>query len=42
VNGERESRRGRQLAPGDAVTVGADELLVTHGGTRGPAAGPPR
>jgi ribosome-associated protein len=29
VNGEREDRRGRQLAIGDTVRVGEDELLVT-------------
>jgi ribosome-associated protein len=29
VNGEREDRRGRQLACGDTVRVGDDELLVT-------------
>lgn len=28
VNGERESRRGRQLVPGDIVTVGGEELRV--------------
>ena len=28
VNGESESRRGRQLHPGDVVTVGGDELRV--------------
>jgi ribosome-associated protein len=28
VNGEPEARRGRQLHPGDVVTVGDDELLV--------------
>jgi ribosome-associated protein len=28
VNGERESRRGRQLHPGDVVTVAGDELRV--------------
>jgi ribosome-associated protein len=28
VNGEREDRRGRQLHPGDVVTVEADELHV--------------
>ncbi len=31
VNGEREDRRGRQLHPGDVVTVGADELRVSVG-----------
>ena len=29
VNGEREDRRGRQLARGDTVRVGDEELLVT-------------
>lgn len=29
VNGEPENRRGRQLHPGDVVTVGDDELRVT-------------
>jgi ribosome-associated protein len=29
VNGEGEERRGRQLHPGDVVTVGGDELRVT-------------
>ena len=28
VNGERESRRGRQLRSGDVVRVGEEELLV--------------
>ncbi len=28
VNGEREDRRGRQLRPGDVVTVGDDALRV--------------
>ena len=31
VNGEREDRRGRQLHPGDLVTVGDDELRVAAG-----------
>jgi ribosome-associated protein len=31
VNGEREDRRGRQLHPGDVVTVGDQELRVTGG-----------
>jgi ribosome-associated protein len=31
VNGGREDRRGRQLHPGDVVTVGGDELRVTGG-----------
>jgi ribosome-associated protein len=29
VNGERETRRGRQLHPGDVVEVGGHELRVT-------------
>ena len=29
VNGEREDRRGRQLHPGDVVTVADQELRVT-------------
>ena len=32
VNGARESRRGRQLHPGDRVRVGGEELRVTTGG----------
>lgn len=28
VNGERESRRGRQLHPGDVVRVGSEELRL--------------
>jgi ribosome-associated protein len=28
VNGEVESRRGRQLAPGDVVTVRGEQLIV--------------
>ena len=31
VNGEPEDRRGRQLHPGDVVTVGERELRVTGG-----------
>ena len=31
VNGEPETRRGRQLAPGDVVTVGEEELRVAPG-----------
>ena len=34
VNGELESRRGRQLHRGDRVQIGEHELLVT--GTPGP------
>jgi ribosome-associated protein len=30
VNGERESRRGRQLHPGDIVRVDTQELRVTR------------
>ena len=29
VNGEPDSRRGRQLHPGDVVSVGGEELHVT-------------
>lgn len=28
VNGAAEKRRGRQLQPGDVVTVGTEEVLV--------------
>ena len=28
VNGEPETRRGRQLHPGDTVQVGSDELRI--------------
>ena len=31
VNGEPESRRGRQLAPGDVVDAGGQELRVVPG-----------
>jgi ribosome-associated protein len=31
VNGERETRRGRQLHPGDTVVVGEQRLRVTGG-----------
>jgi ribosome-associated protein len=31
VNGEREDRRGRQLHPGDVVTIGDRELRVSGG-----------
>jgi ribosome-associated protein len=31
VNGERETRRGRQLHPGDVVAAGGEELRVTSG-----------
>ena len=30
VNGEREDRRGRQLHPGDVVTMGDRELRVSR------------
>ena len=30
VNGERETRRGRQLAPGDVVSVNGEELRVVE------------
>jgi ribosome-associated protein len=29
VNGERETRRGRQLHPGDVVTLGDEEVRVS-------------
>ncbi len=32
VNGEPETRRGRQLHPGDRVRVEGEELLVCTGG----------
>ena len=38
VNGERETRRGRQLRPGDVVAVGEEQVRVRL--TPGPA-GPP-
>jgi ribosome-associated protein len=31
VNGEPETRRGRQLGAGDIVTTGAEQLRVTSG-----------
>jgi ribosome-associated protein len=31
VNGERETRRGRQLHPGDVVEIGDTELHVVTG-----------
>ncbi len=34
VNGEAESRRGRQLHPGDVVTVAGETLRVRDGGQR--------
>jgi ribosome-associated protein len=30
VNGEPENRRGRQLHPGDAVTVAGEELRIAR------------
>ena len=36
VNGERETRRGRQLRCGDSVRIGAHDLLLVA-----PRAGPP-
>lgn len=33
VNGAIETRRGRQLLPGDAVAIDGRELLVTPGGS---------
>jgi ribosome-associated protein len=32
VNGERETRRGRQLHPGDTVLIGEQRLRVTRAG----------
>jgi ribosome-associated protein len=32
VNGEPETRRGRQLHPGDVIAVGDDALRVTAAG----------
>jgi ribosome-associated protein len=31
VNGEPDARRGRQLHPGDVVTIAGDELRVVAG-----------
>ncbi len=31
VNGDRETRRGRQLHPGDVVRIGEHELRLTSG-----------
>ena len=40
VNGEPETRRGRQLHPGDVVTVAGETLRVVGAGDRGaPGAG---
>ncbi|HSZ69055.1 MAG TPA: RNA-binding S4 domain-containing protein [Solirubrobacteraceae bacterium] len=36
VNGEREARRGRQLHPGDAIRVDAEDLRVIRAGDAGP------
>ena len=33
VNGERETRRGRQLVVGDVVVVGGQEVVVDGRGT---------
>jgi ribosome-associated protein len=38
VNGERETRRGRQLTVDDTVRVGDVELLVSTESTGGPSA----
>ena len=38
VNGEREARRGRQLHPGDSVSVGAEELLIVSAPDSDPGA----
>jgi len=40
VNGERETRRGRQLARGDTVRVGDEELLVAAIAPANPAGQP--
>ena len=32
VNGEADSRRGRQLHPGDVIAVAGEELRLTTGG----------
>jgi ribosome-associated protein len=32
VNGERETRRGRQLHPGDVVRLADEELVLTSSG----------
>jgi ribosome-associated protein len=40
VNGERETRRGRQLARGDTVRVGDEDLLVAAIEPANPAAQP--
>jgi ribosome-associated protein len=40
VNGERESRRGRQLAVGDTVRMGDEDLLVAAVAPASPAAQP--
>jgi ribosome-associated protein len=40
VNGERETRRGRQLARGDTVRVGDEDLLVAAIAPANPAAQP--
>jgi ribosome-associated protein len=36
VNGERETRRGRQLHPGDTVLVASEELRISTAATLGP------
>jgi ribosome-associated protein len=43
VNGERETRRGRQLRHGEHVRIGAEELLVVPAKTtpRAPASAAP-
>jgi ribosome-associated protein len=38
VNGERETRRGRQLHPGDTVALGEQELQVMGAGPGGSGA----
>ena len=39
VNGEPDSRRGRQLHPGDVITVAGEQLEITGGGDGGDDAG---
>ena len=36
VNGERETRRGRQLHPGDTVLVASEELRISTAAALGP------
>ena len=39
VNGEPDGRRGRQLHPGDVITVAGEQLEITGGGDGGDDAG---